>query len=124
MGIGIDLLNLAKIKKLIRKNPSRKFKSVLTPEEWKAWKKRRSALQLARYWTAKESVFKTLDQAWMGLEGFLKIEICRLRSDSFTAVAVHPKRGNVEVRGSFFRSGQLIGAEAFLWGNCALAVIG
>lgn len=114
-GIGIDLVDLARVKKFLARHSQSQIKSLLCGREKSG---RMTALKFAKLFSAKEAFFKTLNQPWFGPEGFSKLNVSFLSSNRFRVkIADGPlkKLGACEAEGSFFSEGNLVGAQVVRW---------
>lgn len=75
LGVGTDIVLLSRIKRL-RRFPTRIIARILRPAELKRYKSSRDKTEcLARFFSAKEAVFKSLGLTNFGPVGFKLIEI-------------------------------------------------
>lgn len=121
-GVGIDLVSCSRIKQFLIRHGNYIRRRFLNPSERRSFK-RLTLQDFAELFTAKEAFFKACGEAWMGLEGFQGMRMKR-RAGDFFEMEWRPSR---DVRrehsfktiyrgeGRFFRSGDLIGAQAMIW---------
>ena len=116
VGVGIDLINLSRIKRFIKENSASDLRRLLTPRESLSYGSRKlSVMQLAKMLAAKEAFFKACGCSWMGLEGFSSIEVKCLPQSRFRVKSTNSKfYAGAEGAGCFFRSENLIGAQVIL----------
>ena len=111
VGIGIDLLSLERARDIIKRHGHSFFDRILAPVE-KHRKPTCSALQLAKYFTAKEAFFKSSGFNWTDLKGFSGMWIEKIRGNKF-------KMGcqDLSLRGcgKFFKRGNIWGAKVEAW---------
>jgi holo-[acyl-carrier protein] synthase len=77
VGIGIDLVEIARIEKLLAEPGERARARVVTPLELERAARGREAETLAARFAAKEAAMKALRTGWSGGIGFRDIEIGR-----------------------------------------------
>ena len=107
-GVGIDLVDLKRIREFLRIHAAAKTRRLLSPLEQKYFQSRkRSPLVFAKFFTAKEAFFKTLGKAWLGLEGFAEMEVQFLSADRFK---IRHLQG-AQAEGSFFSFSHYVGAQ-------------
>ena len=121
-GVGVDLVSHSRIKQFLSRHGHYVRERFLNPTERRFFK-RLSSRGFAELFAAKEAFFKACGEAWMGLEGFQGMRIKRRMGDRFemewrplhvagrTAGSEKLYRGE----GHFFRSGDLVGAQAMIW---------
>lgn len=108
-GVGIDLVDLVRIRKFLKTHSALKIKRLLSAAEQKYFKsKRKSPLIFAQYFSAKEAFFKSLGKAWLGLEGFAAMEVQFLSAGRFK---IRLLEKDVEAEGCFFSFGHHVGAQ-------------
>lgn len=107
VGIGIDLLALDRARDLLKRHGSSFLKRILSPIEIKR-KPSYTALQLAKYFTAKEAFFKASDLNWTDLRGFSGMWISRMRGNQFEMACSDP---SIQGVGTFFKRGNIWGAK-------------
>ena len=74
-GIGVDVVAFSRTEDFYAKHQDSLGK-ILNPEEQEALKNSRNPSKLLAYFfSAKEAVFKSLDQDWLGVDGFKMIKI-------------------------------------------------
>ena len=139
IGIGIDLLNLSKVKRLFHGHKKQAFQNLFTPSEQKILSQRPSSqpssrgrrgnkfsplpqgegqgegrmiLRAARLLAAKEAFFKASSLTWMGPDGFKDIEVKCFPGSRFQVQSlIAPVSG----KGCFFEREQLVGAQVIVW---------
>jgi phosphopantetheinyl transferase (holo-ACP synthase) len=111
VGIGIDLLALDRARDLLKRHGNSFLNRILSPVEIKR-KPAYSALQLAKYFTAKEAFFKSSDLNWTDLRGFSGMWISRMRGNQFEMECSDP---SLHGSGTFFKRGNLWGAKVIAW---------
>ncbi len=77
VGIGLDILELEKLKNILSKNEKSFLKKVYTPQEINYAKKNKWVESLASTFTAKEAVFKAISDSGLKYIYFQEIEIIR-----------------------------------------------
>lgn len=107
IGIGIDLLALERARDLLKRHGNSFLKRILSPTELKK-KPAYSALQLAKYFTAKEAFFKSSGLNWTDLRGFSGMWISRMRGNHFEMECSDP---SLHGKGTFFKLGNVWGAK-------------
>lgn len=115
--LGVDLISLARIKKFLRQYSLRGIRRLLTLNEFrKAHSSKAKFLLLAQFFSAKEAYFKSLNRAWLGIEGFARIEITPLSSHHFEACWIE-ENGNKKwpAQGSWASVSQHIFAQVVRW---------
>lgn len=117
-GIGIDLVNLRRIRQFVRQYSSRQLCRLLSPSERKRFgRKKISPQTLAKIFTAKEAFFKTLNRSWMGLEGFQAMDVIFKKSNGFEISTINFPKHRLKAQGSFFSAGHLRGAQVVRWNH-------
>ncbi len=118
-GIGIDLIDLSRIKAFVKNHSAKRLSRLLSASEQARFKKKKiSALVLAKLFTAKEAYFKTLGEGWMGLDGFACMEVRLLSPDRFAVSVVDgplAKKGPRPAEGCFFDFANCVGAQVMRW---------
>lgn len=114
-GIGVDVVSRTRVKQFLARHRDYVRERFLNSSERRTFK-RLSWKEFAELFTAKEAFFKACGESWMGLEGFQGMRMKRRDGDCFqmewrTANAQKVYRGE----GHFFRSGDLVGAQAMIW---------
>lgn len=121
-GVGVDLVSRTRVKEFLSRHGSYVRDRFLNSQERRFFKSL-SAEGFAELFTAKEAFFKACGEAWMGLEGFQGMRIKRRMGDHFE-MEWRPVRHVGQVvgarkfyrgEGHFFRSGDLVGAQAMIW---------
>ncbi|HCM42903.1 MAG TPA: hypothetical protein DIS66_06310 [Candidatus Omnitrophica bacterium] len=107
VGIGIDLLALDRARDLLKRHGNSFLKRILSPAELKK-KPACSALQLAKYFTAKEAFFKSSGLSWTDLQGFSGMWISRIRGNQFEMAC---SDSSLHGSGTFFKRGNVWGAK-------------
>ena len=113
-GVGIDLVNLPRIRKFLKTHARSRLSRLLSPSERQEFRKIISSKLFAKIFTAKEAYFKTLGESWMGLEGFASMEVCFLPGDRFKIQLVDGplrKKGARQAEGCYFGFGNFLGAQ-------------
>ena len=110
-GIGIDLLSLERARDLLKRHGRSFFDRILSARE-KSSKPACSAVQLARYFTAKEAFFKSSGLPWSDLKGFTGMWIEKIRGQKFEMGCADSK---LKGCGSFFKCGDIWGAQVEIW---------
>ena len=127
-GVGVDLVSHRRVKQFLSRHGDYVRERFLNPEERRSFK-RLSTREFAELFTAKEAFFKACGEAWMGLEGFQGMRIKRRMGDHFEMewrparqTGQKPSQGRTvgarkfyRGEGHFFRSGDLVGAQAMIW---------
>lgn len=120
-GVGVDLVNVARVRRFLDRHSSKKISRLLSPAEKKRYQKRKlSAPAFAKLFAAKEAFFKTLGMPWMGLEGFSCMEVKPASGGTFSVKAVSgpfAEKTPRSAQGCFFRAGNLLGAQVIRWGS-------
>ena len=114
-GVGVDLVSRNRVKQFLSRHGDYVRERFLNASERQSFK-RLSLQEFAELFTAKEAFFKACGEAWMGLEGFQGMRMKRYEGDHFemewrTGRTKKLYRGE----GHFFRSGDLVGAQAMIW---------
>ncbi|HOW59927.1 MAG TPA: 4'-phosphopantetheinyl transferase superfamily protein [Candidatus Omnitrophota bacterium] len=115
-GVGVDLISCLRIKQFLARHGDYVRARFLNASERRSFK-RLSLQNFAELFTAKEAFFKACGEAWMGLEGFQGMRMKR-RSGDFFEMEWRPARHSKVIyrgEGHFFRSGDLVGAQAMIW---------
>ncbi|HRK61759.1 MAG TPA: 4'-phosphopantetheinyl transferase superfamily protein [Candidatus Omnitrophota bacterium] len=107
VGIGIDLLALDRARDLLKRHGNSFLRRILSSAEIKK-KPAYSALQLAKYFTAKEAFFKSSGLSWTDLQGFSGMWISRIRGNQFE---MECSDSSLHGSGTFFRKGNIWGAK-------------
>jgi holo-[acyl-carrier protein] synthase len=98
VGNGIDLVELARIRDLIRRQGERFLQRVFTPAEIDHCRPRTDAdAAFAARFAAKEAVMKALGTGWSGGVGFLQIEVVR-QAHGAVSIALHGEAAAVADR--------------------------
>lgn len=78
IGIGIDLVQISRVRRLAEKFPQRIGRKVFTADELSYCRRRKdAAVSLAGRFAAKEAVMKALGTGWGGGARFVDIEVIR-----------------------------------------------
>ncbi len=86
-GIGVDIVDATRIQNFIEKHESSLNKILTESELQKMMESTDRVSYLSYLFSAKEAVFKSLDLAWFGIEGFRMIEVTlNLEQNQATAV--------------------------------------
>jgi|GEM_PF-879044 len=114
-GVGVDLVSRNRVKQFLSRHRAYARERFLSFSERRSLK-HLSLQEFAELFTAKEAFFKACGETWMGLEGFQGMRMKRCGGDHFemewrTGRAKRFYRGE----GHFFRSGDLVGAQAMIW---------
>lgn len=115
-GVGVDLVSRNRVKQFLSRHKDYVRERFLNPAERRSFK-RLSLQTFAELFTAKEAFFKACGEAWMGLEGFQGMRIKYRMGDHFE-MEWKPSRSRKMIyrgEGHFFRSGDLVGAQAMIW---------
>jgi phosphopantetheinyl transferase (holo-ACP synthase) len=114
-GVGVDLVSCGRVKQFLSRHGEYVRERFLNSSERRSYK-RLSPKAFAELFTAKEAFFKACGEAWMGLEGFQDMRMKRGSGDHFE-MEWRPARVGKFYRGEghFFRSGDLVGAQAMIW---------
>ena len=114
-GVGVDLVSRNRVKQFLSRHGDYVRERFLNSSERRTFK-RLSLQDFAELFTAKEAFFKACGEAWMGLEGFQGMRMKRCEGDHFE-MEWRPTRTRKLYRGEgyFFRSGDLVGAQAMIW---------
>jgi phosphopantetheinyl transferase (holo-ACP synthase) len=133
-GVGVDLVSRDRVKQFLSRHRDYIRGRFLNFSERRSFK-RLSLQEFAEIFTAKEAFFKACGEAWMGLEGFHGMRMKRCGGDHFEMEwrpAREAGRGSPNLQkpgkgrpartqklyrgeGHFFRSGDLVGAQAMIW---------
>ncbi len=133
-GVGVDLVSRDRVKQFLSRHRSYVRERFLNFSERRSFK-HLSLQEFAELFTAKEAFFKACGEAWMGLEGFQGMRMKRCGGDHFKMEwrpARKAGRGSPNLKksgkgrpgrtkklyrgeGHFFRSGDLVGAQAMIW---------
>lgn len=115
-GIGVDIVSRSRVRQFLHRHDDYVRRRFLNPAERHTYR-RLSLETMAELFTAKEAFFKACGESWMGLEGFQGMRMKRRNDDSFEMEwrPVRNQRTVYRGEGHFFRSGDLVGAQAFLW---------
>ena len=114
-GIGIDLINPRRIRQLVRRASSKQLHRLLSPSERKRFSKKKISPQaLTKIFTAKEAFFKTLNQSWMGPEGFQTMSV-RFKNRKAFEIFLDNTAAPIHAEGCFFNAGHLCGAQVIRW---------
>jgi len=114
-GVGVDLVSRNRVKKFLSRHGDYVRERFLNPSERRSYK-RLSLQAFAELFTAKEAFFKACGEAWMGLEGFQGMRMKRCDGDHFEMEwRTGRTRKLYRGEGHFFRSGDLVGAQAMIW---------
>jgi len=114
-GVGVDLVSRSRIKQFLSRHGDYVRERFLNASERRVFK-RLSLQEFAELFTAKEAFFKACGEAWMGLEGFQGMRIKRRAGDYFEMEwRTGRTRKFYRGEGHFFRSGDLVGAQAMIW---------
>ncbi len=116
-GLGLDLLRVARVQRFLKTYGSERFQRILTPlEKASLYKRKISALEFARRFTAKEAYFKSLNAPWLGVDGFSKIHVEMLSKNYFSASWINEKGVlEREASGCFFRGPRWVAAQVIRW---------
>ena len=114
-GVGVDLVSCSRVKQFLSRHRDYIRERFLNSSERRVFK-RLSSQEFAEIFTAKEAFFKACGEAWMGLEGFQDMRMKRSEGDHFEMewLTGHTKK-LYRGEGHFFRSGDLVGAQAMIW---------
>lgn len=114
-GVGVDLVSRNRVKQFLSRHKDYVRDRFLNSSERRSFK-RISPQAFAELFTAKEAFFKACGESWMGLEGFLGMRMKRRGGDHFE-MEWRTGRDKKFYRGEghFFRSGDLVGAQAMIW---------
>ena len=112
VGVGIDLLNLSRVKRLFRHPKKKSLKNLFTPSERKTLSGTQLAIRAARLLAAKEAFFKASSSVWMGPGGFKDIEVRCFPGSRFQVKSL---RTSSSGEGTFFEKDQLVGAQVIVW---------
>ncbi len=115
-GVGVDLVSRHRVKQFLSRHRDYVRDRFLNASERRSFKNL-SLQAFAELFAAKEAFFKACGESWMGLEGFQGMKIKRLRGDHFEMDWRPGHTGrHYHGEGHFFRSGDLVGAQAMIWG--------
>lgn len=114
-GIGVDVVSRSRVKQFLSRHKDYVRERFLNAAERRSFK-HLSLQAFAELFTAKEAFFKACGESWMGLEGFQGMRMKRREGDCFQ---MEWRTGNTKKfyrgEGHFFRSGDLVGAQAMIW---------
>ncbi len=114
-GLGIDLIDLDRVRKFLKTHSHQKISRLLSAQEKKVFKRRRfSALLFAKFFAAKEAYFKTLNEAWMGMEGFASMDVKLRNTNTFQVKLISGalgRKGSRPAEGCFFYFSHYVGAQ-------------
>ncbi|MGI6240360.1 MAG: 4'-phosphopantetheinyl transferase superfamily protein [Candidatus Omnitrophota bacterium] len=114
-GIGIDIVSRSRMKKFLSRHREMILRRFLNSREREQFSEIRLT-RLAELFTAKEAFFKACNEPWMGLEGFQGMRITKRIGDYFEMEwRVAGTRRCYRGDGSFFRDGDLVGAQTMIW---------
>ena len=115
-GVGVDLVSRRRVKQFLVHHGDYVRERFLNASERRAFKQI-SLQEFAELFTAKEAFFKACGESWMGLEGFQGMRIKRRTGDHFEMEWKPARDPRLVYRGEghFFRSGDLVGAQAMIW---------
>ena len=115
-GVGVDLVSRHRVKQFLSRHRDYVRERFLNAAERRSFKNL-SLQGFAELFAAKEAFFKACGEAWMGLEGFQGMKLKRLGGDHFEMEWQTGRTGKrYQGEGHFFRSGDLVGAQAMIWG--------
>ncbi len=110
VGIGIDSVSWARMKRFIKEHSFSHLKRLLTPAEQDQFLKDPDPLPFfARCFAAKEAYFKALGGSWMGEAGFREIEVNWQGKERFRI------GGKFRSEGIFFQTQEGLGARVLVW---------
>ncbi len=113
-GIGIDILNLSKVKRLLRPPSQKKLLRLFTPLERKKLSGKKSVQWAGRFLAAKEAFFKASGLNWMSPDTFKDIEVRCSQGSRFQVKSLarleHPAGD-----GCFFERDGFVGAQVVVW---------
>lgn len=115
-GVGVDLISRTRVEKFLHRHRDYARIRFLNRAEQRAYRTL-SFQDMAELFTAKEAFFKACGEVWMGLEGFQGMKMVQRDGDYFK-MEWRPTQNPRKVyrgEGYFFRSGDLIGAQAMIW---------
>ncbi|MCM8775599.1 MAG: 4'-phosphopantetheinyl transferase superfamily protein [Candidatus Omnitrophica bacterium] len=117
IGSGIDLISVYRVRQLLARHRRDALHRLLTLQEKKQYGRQiLSPLQFSKLFAAKEAFFKAFGKAWLGLEGFQKIQCTLLPDNGFRAESLlDDQTKTCEGIGHFFRRGALVGAHVSVW---------
>lgn len=110
------MISCSRVRQFLSRHSEYVRKRFLNVSERRSFR-RISLKEFAELFTAKEAFFKACGESWMGLEGFQGMRMKRGPGDHFE-VEWRPARNRKTVyrgEGYFFRSGDLVGAQAMIW---------
>jgi phosphopantetheinyl transferase (holo-ACP synthase) len=114
-GVGVDLISRHRVKQFLSRHCDHIRERFLNAAERRSFKNL-SLQDFAELFTAKEAFFKACGESWMGLEGFQGMKLRRLGGDHFEMEWRTGRTGkHYHGEGHFFRSGDLVGAQAMIW---------
>ena len=114
-GVGVDLVSRSRVKQFLSHHKDYVRERFLNSSERRSFK-RLSLQDFAELFTAKEAFFKACGEAWMGLEGFQGMRMKRCEGDHCEMeLRTGRTRKLYRGEGHFFRSGDLVGAQAMIW---------
>lgn len=118
-GIGVDLVDLKRIRRFLQDHSPKKLRRILTEKEYQVLKRGHFSTALfARFFCAKEAYFKTLGASWLGMEGMASLETNLKSADRFSIQALEGplalNRAHA-AEGCFFKTGNLLGAQVLRW---------
>jgi phosphopantetheine--protein transferase-like protein len=88
-GIGVDLVDIKKFKRILRGKAGRRFVSnTFTKREIECAKGGMNIYKLATSFAAKEAVFKALGTGWIEGKG---VEVIRSREEGMPSIVLHGK---------------------------------
>ena len=116
-GIGIDLIELTRLRRFLKSHPFKNCERLLTESEKKRWRtEKQSAVFFSKLIAAKEAFFKARGGNWMGFEGFGSYEVECLGHEQFQVRDLHLKNQPLRAQGQFFETSEWVGAQVVLWG--------
>ena len=113
-GIGIDILNLSKVKRLLRPPSQKKILHLFTPLERKKLSGKKSVRWAARFLAAKEAFFKASNLNWMSPDTFKDIEVRCSQGSLFQVKSLARLQSSVG-QGCFFERDHFVGAQVVVW---------
>ena len=116
-GIGIDLVDISRIRRFLQDNRPSIGRLFSESEKTSLKLKNISPLKFAQFFSAKEAFFKAAGGSWMGLEGFSNIEVKCLSRDRFKVSSFAGKQIEGRAEGNFLRGRGWIGARLVLWNS-------
>ncbi len=115
-GVGIDLVDLSRMKQFLSSHGRRAYARLLHPsEKSRYFSSSHSAVKLAQFFAAKEAYFKASGASWLGVDGFKDIEVRAFPKGRFEVKSSRFTRVDCQGAGSFFRQGRWVGAQVILW---------